>query len=371
MDLLDLHYSYEALDSDIQSYLKTQKYAPSYAADVKAFLMQNYSDILYSFGERAYFCSLFSDDFIKEVGGQGNPFRPAVDRIKLLRFLQEEYGFLNLTNEDQNACVEVLEKSISTGLLSGAVVPYFVNKQQLLLFAVNGLSRNPIFSVYLVLCRWCKAMQFVREDLGDLSEIHSNVFANVFLYIKAVETGHTPFIQEMVSWIINNSAAMVAGGKPEIRFFDFPATKEALSVLHKEGTKGFYFSRGLDFSKIYDFCLNMMQRNGIQHEEVLAKPAELLPERRRFIEKKLSEAQKERELSPPTEQESLEGFFSELVRTNGSRECFDFFKENVPHMTPVFTHYQGIHSRQHVINVKVMDRLKESRMKFRNERERS
>lgn len=364
-------YESDDLDDDIVRYLQTQTYSPSFAPDVKALLEEDRESLAAAFEPAFLFASVFADDFRRGVVWYNNVPVPRADAPLIDILIDEAFSSAFLTTGEKKSYAAVLRRAVIENTQFGTLETFEASSGVVLMTAVNGFMCDPARSVYLILCLWCAALQQQNGIDRETADMHANVFANVYLYLKAAETGSDDEEEAAVRWILNNSALLAADAGDALSFFDYPATREALRILRRDGTAAFYSPDDrLDFNFLYDFALSVLRSHGIQREDVQSLAQGLPPARREFIARQKRDAENRLGRRAFDEREILGDFICRAVAENAGRECLDDFESRVPEMSEVWRRYRQVSQVRETLRRRVRERMMDGKMRGRNERTR-
>ncbi len=364
-------YGSDELDDDIVRYLRTQSYAPSFAPAVKALLEEDRESLRDAFEPAFLFASVYADDFRRGVVWRDNIPVPRADAPLIDVLIEEAFSAAFLTSGEKRVYAAALQRAAAENTQFGTLETFEASSGVVLMTAVNGFMRNPASSVYLILCLWCAALQRQNGMDRETADMHANVFANVYLYLKAAETGSEDEEEAAAAWILDNSAVLAAESAEALTFFDYPATREALRILRRDGTAAFYSPDGaLDFSFLYDFASSVLRSHGIQREDVQSLPQGLSPARRDFVVRQKRDAGNRLSRRSFDEGEVLGDFICRAVAENAGRECLEDFEGRVPEMAETWRRYRQVSQVREAVRLRVRDRMIEGKMRGRNERTR-
>jgi hypothetical protein len=167
---------------------------------------------------------------------------------------------------------------------------------------ITGYSRDPIFSIYSMVREWAMALHFKRmypqqmrkfgfryqsirenykgeerlkmmlafrdkykltlQNIGALRAVHSSVFAYTYLYLRAVLSQETDFIEDFILEASSSQIFMLLEGE-NIKNVDFMMVKWALEEL-KDGRYKEMITpdAGIDWDAVYDFAYEAIQNAG-------------------------------------------------------------------------------------------------------------
>ncbi|MGN0903594.1 MAG: hypothetical protein ACI4PW_00385 [Alphaproteobacteria bacterium] len=364
-------YGSDELDDDIVRYLQTQTYSPSFAPAVRALLEEDRESLREAFEPAFLFASVYADDFRRGVVWRENIPVPRADAPMIDVLIEDAFPAAFLTSGEKKAYAATLRRAVVDNTQFGTLETFEASSGAVLMTAVNGFMRNPASSVYLILCLWCAALQRQNGMDRETADMHANVFANVYLYLKAAETGSEDEEATAAAWILDNSAVLAADSGEALTFFDYPATREALRILRRDGTAAFYSADGgLDFAFLYDFALSVLRSHGIQREDVQSLARGLPPARREFVARQKRDAENRLSRRPFDEREILGDFICRAVAENAGHACLADFESRAPEMTGTWRRYRQVSQVREALRQRVRERMIDGKMRGRNERTR-
>lgn len=269
MFISELTYTDEQLEQDTVRFIKTQIYAPSYALPLKEFMTPDIEALRHQFNDaQNHFASIWYDDFQKGNIWKKGKLYPRLDHEKLEQFV--ETVFMHILRGETPLYLSVLQDKFNTPRCTSVIVPYR-NKltSNLAVTALNGYGRNPWFSIFNISRNWCLALHEKRfrssERFRLLQEIHANIFANLYLYLKALESGDKRTTIAIRHFIIQNAAETteLEGEVIDVREFDYPITKYVIQSLDPETASSLYNPTGeINFIKLYNFSFESIFQSG-------------------------------------------------------------------------------------------------------------
>ncbi len=269
MFISELTYTDEQLEQDTVRFIKTQIYAPSFAPALKEFMLPDILAFRNQFNDvQNHFESIWYDEFQKGNIWKKGKLYPRLDREKLEN-LANTY-FMPMLRGETSLYFSILQEKYNTPKCTSIIVPYR-NKinLNLAITALNGYGKNPWYSIFNISRNFCLALHEKKfrnsEQFKLLQEIHANIFANLYIYLKALESGDKQTTIAIRYFIYQNSAenTEIDGESINLHEFDYPITKYVIQSLDPETASSLYNSNGeLNFIKLYNFSFESIFQSG-------------------------------------------------------------------------------------------------------------
>ena len=290
----DLKYSREELENDAVHYLTTQVYAPAFVNEVKEFIYDDLCDFKAYYDDSEYlFQSIYYDEYVTDYVDDGDNVAPQVNFKQLAQDLEEDFTSLNMTDEEIDQYLFMLEAEFRKNAFCSHMEPYFIKYDGVIATVVTGYSRDPIFSIYSMVREWGMALdfkkmypqqmrkfgyryQYIRQNLsgderlkqmidfrdkykvtlrsiGALRAVHSSLFAYTYLYLKSFLFGETEEIRDFIMDTASSQIYLLLEGE-NVPVIDFPLVKEMLERLDNERCKEMILPSGaMNWDAIYEF----------------------------------------------------------------------------------------------------------------------
>lgn len=303
MRFANLKYSREDLEQDAIHYLKTQVYEPTYVNQVKEFVEDDLEDFKSYFDDDEYvFHNVYYDEYVLDYTEERDVLIPKIDYKKLTLELEDDFKHLDMSDEEVERYTVMLETEFRKNAFCSHMEPYFLGYDAVVATVIAGYSRDPVFSVYSLIREWAMALHFkkmypeqmrkfgyryqsLRENLkgeerlkamlnfrdkyrltlqniGILRAVHSSVFAYTYLYLRAVLSGETDFIEDFILEAASSQIYLLLEGE-NIKNIDFPMVKWALDELKDGRYKEMITTKGhIDWDAVYDFAYEAIQNAG-------------------------------------------------------------------------------------------------------------
>jgi len=180
--------------------------------------------------------------------------------------------------------------------------PYFLGYDAVVATVISGYSRNPVFSIYSMVREWAMALhlkkmypqlmrkfgynyQSIREkysgderlrrlidyrdkykltirNINALRSVHSSVFAYTYLYLRAVLSQETAFIEDFIMDNASSQIFLLLQGE-NIQNVDFMVVKYALKQLKQGRCKELIHTDAtIDWNGVYDFVMEAINAVG-------------------------------------------------------------------------------------------------------------
>ena len=299
----NLKYSREDLEQDAIHYLKTQVYEPTYVNQVKEFIDDDLEDFKAYFDDESFvFHNVYYDEYVLDYTEERDVLVPKIDFKKLTSDLEDDFKHLDMSDEEVERYTMMLETEFRKNAFCSHMEPYFLGYDAVVATVIAGYSRDPVFSIYSLVREWAMALHFkkmypeqmrkfgyryqsIRENLkgeerlkamlnfrdkyrltiqniGILRSVHSSIFAYTYLYLRAVLSGETEFIEDFILEASSSQIYLLLEGD-NIKNIDFPMVKWALDELKDGRYKEMITRKGhIDWDAVYDFAYEAIQNAG-------------------------------------------------------------------------------------------------------------
>ncbi|MBQ9271142.1 MAG: hypothetical protein IJ218_02610 [Alphaproteobacteria bacterium] len=299
----DLKYSLEELENDAIHYLKTQVYKPAFAAEVKEFMYDDLCDFKSCYDDNEYaFQSIYYDEYVTEYTDNGETVVPQVNFKQLARDLEADFNSWNMTDEEVERYIFMLESEFRKNAYCSHMEPYFLGYDGVVATVITGYSRDPLFSIYSMVREWGMALdfkkmypeqmrkfgfryQYIRENLsgderlkqlidfrdkykitlktiGILRAVHSSLFAYAYLYLKAFLFEETAEIKDFIMDTASSQIYLLLQGE-NVPVIDFPLVKEMLEQLDNSRCRELILPTGtMNWDAIYEFVSEVISDCG-------------------------------------------------------------------------------------------------------------
>lgn len=299
----DLKYTREDLEQDALHYLKTQVYEPGYVNQVKEFIDDDLSDFKEYFDDDEYvFHNVYYDEYVTDYKEERDLLIPVINFKKLTADLEEDFDRLDMSDDEVERYTMMLETEFRKNAFCSHMEPYFLGYEAMVATVIAGYSRDPVFSVYSMVREWAMALHFKRlyprqmrkfgfryqsirenlkgeerlkmmlnfrdkykltlQNIGTLRAVHSSIFAYTYLYLRAVLSGETEFIEDFILEASSSQIYLLLEGE-NIRNVDFLMVKWALEELKDGRYKEMITPNGtIDWDAVYDFAYEAIQSAG-------------------------------------------------------------------------------------------------------------
>lgn len=346
MNLYDLRYSEKCLEEDLELFLKTGVYRPSYADAVKAFLSEDTEALTAAFPRRVYFFMHFSDDLAVPFKGK-MPQTEARDAKRIMLAAENDAAVVRADASETRHYAEILKKACPNGV--GSIT---LKNGRTMLAAVCRFLRSPLYSVWLAAGIQCRALMSAFGAPDVSSAVLEGVFGASYIYLRGAETGGV-FTDKAAEWCADNSAAESLRPDGDLYFFEYSAVKKALDVLRRYGTAGFYAENGVDFKALYDFSVSIA-------EACADAPAR----------SDVAEAEERAEKTAEMRRTVMEDICAELANGVREGEVFKRYAERMPSMAKQIERWRDMTRVRDFVRVKMVERAHEAMFKTRGERQR-
>ncbi|MBR1825369.1 MAG: hypothetical protein IJ770_02150 [Alphaproteobacteria bacterium] len=299
----DLKYSREELENDAIHYLTTQVYEPAFVDKVKEFIYDDLCDFKAYYDDNEYaFQSIYYDEYVTEYIDNGDTVVPQVNFKQLARDLEADFSSWNMTDEEVDQYILMLESEFRKNAFCSHMEPYFLGYDGVVATVITGYSRDPIFSIYSMVREWGMALdfkkmyptqmrkfgyryQYIRHNLsgderlkkmldfrdkykitlksiGMLRAVHSSLLAYTYLYLKAFLFGETEEIRDFIMDTASSQIYLLLQGE-DVPVIDFPLVKEMLKRLDDERCKEMLLQTGaMNWDAIYEFVDEIISNCG-------------------------------------------------------------------------------------------------------------
>ncbi len=299
----DLKYSLEELENDAIHYLKTQVYKPAFAAEVKEFMYDDLCDFKSCYDDNEYaFQSIYYDEYVTEYTDNGETVVPQVNFKQLARDLEADFNSWNMTDEEVERYIFMLESEFRKNAYCSHMEPYFLGYDGVVATVITGYSRDPLFSIYSMVREWGMALdfkkmypeqmrkfgfryQYIRENfsgderlkqlidfrdkykitlktIGILRAVHSSLFAYAYLYLKAFLFEETAEIKDFIMDTASSQIYLLLQGE-NVPVIDFPLVKEMLEQLDNSRCRELILPTGtMNWDAIYEFVSEVISDCG-------------------------------------------------------------------------------------------------------------
>lgn len=299
----NLTYTRDDLEQDAIHYLKTQVYEPVYVNQVKEFMAEDLDDFKSYYDDDEYaFHNVYYDEYVYDYQEERDVMVPKVDFKSLTADLEDDFARLDMSDDEIERYTLMLENEFRKNAFCSHMEPYFLGYDAVVATVITGYSRDPIFSIYSMVREWAMALHFkkmypqqmrkfgyryqeIRENLkgeerlkmmldfrdkykltlqniGMLRAVHSSIFAYVYLYLRAVLSGETDFIEDFILEASSSQIYLLLEGE-NVKNVDFLMVKWALKEL-KDGRYKEMITHDakIDWDAVYDFAYEAIQNAG-------------------------------------------------------------------------------------------------------------
>ena len=299
----DLKYTRDDLEEDAIHYLKTQVYEPTYVNQVKDYIEDDLDDFKQYYDDDEYaFHNVYFDEYVVDYIEERDVMVPRVDFKNLTADLEDDFKRLNMDDEEVERYTMMLETEFRKNAFCSHMEPYFLGYDAVVSTVIVGYSRDPIFSIYSMVREWAMALHFklmypqqmrrfgyryqsLRENLkgeerlkamlafrdkyrltlqniGALRAVHSSIFAYTYLYLRAVLSRETEFIEDFILEASSSQIYLLLEGE-NIQNVDFMMVKWALEQLKDGRYKEMITPEAkIDWDAVYDFAYEAIQKAG-------------------------------------------------------------------------------------------------------------
>lgn len=299
----DLQYTREDLEEDAIHYLKTQVYEPTYVNRVKDFIGDDLDDFKEYYDDDEYvFHNVYYDEYVVDYKEDRDVMVPVVDFKQLTADLEDDFARLDMDEDAVEHYTKMLETEFRKNAFCSHMEPYFLGYDAVVATVITGYSRDPVFSIYSMVREWAMAMHFKRmypqqmrkfgyryqsirenlkgeerlkmlldfrnkyrrtlQNIGTLRAVHSSVFAYTYLYLRAVLSGETDFIEDFILEASSSQIYLLLEGE-DIKNVDFMIVKWALDELKNGRYKEMITQDAMiDWDAVYDFAYEAIQSAG-------------------------------------------------------------------------------------------------------------
>lgn len=299
----DLKYTREDLEQDAIHYLKTQVYEPKYVNQVKEFAEDDLEDFKQYYDDDEYvFHNVYYDEYVLDYTEERGVLVPTLDFKNLTADLEDDFERLNMSDEEVERYTMMLENEFRKNAFCSHMEPYFLGYDAVVATVITGYSRDPIFSIYSMVREWAMALHFKRmypqqmrkfgyryqsirenfkgeerlkmllnfrdkyrltlQNIGVLRAVHSSIFAYTYLYLRAVLSHETDFIEDFILEASSSQIFLLLEGE-NIKNVDFLMVKWALEELKSGRYKEMITSDAhIDWDAVYDFAYEAIQNAG-------------------------------------------------------------------------------------------------------------
>ena len=299
----NLTYTRDDLEQDAIHYLKTQVYEPVYVNQVKEFMAEDLDDFKSYYDDDEYaFHNVYYDEYVYDYQEERDVMVPKVDFKSLTADLEDDFARLDMSDDEIERYTLMLENEFRKNAFCSHMEPYFLGYDAVVATVITGYSRDPIFSIYSMVREWAMALHFKRmypqqmrkfgyryqeirenlkgeerlkmmlnfrdkykftlQNIGMLRAVHSSIFAYVYLYLRAVLSGETDFIEDFILEASSSQIYLLLEGE-NVKNVDFLMVKWALKEL-KDGRYKEMITQDakIDWDAVYDFAYEAIQNAG-------------------------------------------------------------------------------------------------------------
>ena len=299
----NLTYTRDDLEQDAIHYLKTQVYEPVYVNQVKEFMAEDLDDFKSYYDDDEYaFHNVYYDEYVYDYQEERDVMVPKVDFKSLTADLEDDFARLGMSDDEIERYTLMLENEFRKNAFCSHMEPYFLGYDAVVATVITGYSRDPIFSIYSMVREWAMALHFKRmypqqmrkfgyryqeirenlkgeerlkmmlnfrdkykftlQNIGMLRAVHSSIFAYVYLYLRAVLSGETDFIEDFILEASSSQIYLLLEGE-NVKNVDFLMVKWALEEL-KDGRYKEMITHDakIDWDAVYDFAYEAIQNAG-------------------------------------------------------------------------------------------------------------
>ena len=265
----ELTYTEAQLEEDTVRFIKTQIYSPAYAENLRTFLNPEIEIFRRQFcdAQNHVECLWCTDYYRGNIWKKGKLY-PRPDENKLKDFISLKY-IDTLRSETESLFRQVKEKLVLSIHNSSFISYRSPITNNLGVTILCGYSLNPYHSIYDIARLWCTSLHEKKFRNSDqfrlLQNIHSNIFANLYLYLKALESGDKNTTVAIRRFILQNAAdiTVIEDNELDLHEFDYPITKYVLQSLDPETAASLYTPKGeLNFIKLYNYSFECIFQSG-------------------------------------------------------------------------------------------------------------
>ena len=299
----DLKYTHEDLEQDAIHYLKTQVYEPTYVNQVKEYIADDLEDFKQYYDDDEYaFHNVYYDEYVTDYVEERDVLIPRIDFKSLTADLEGDFERLEMSDEEVERYTMMLETEFRKNAFCSHMEPYFLGYDAVVATVITGYSRDPIFSIYSMVREWAMALHFKRmypqqmrkfgfryqsirenfkgeerlkmmlafrdkykltlQNIGVLRAVHSSVFAYTYLYLRAVLSQETDFIEDFILEASSSQIFLLLEGE-NVKNVDFLMVKWALEELKDGRYKEMITPDAkIDWDAVYDFAYEAIQNAG-------------------------------------------------------------------------------------------------------------
>lgn len=299
----DLKYTREYLEQDAIHYLKTQVYEPTYVNQVKEYIADDLEDFKQYYDDDEYaFHNVYYDEYVTDYVEERDVLIPRIDFKRLTADLEGDFERLEMSDEEVERYTMMLEREFRKNAFCSHMEPYFLGYDAVVATVITGYSRDPIFSIYSMVREWAMALHFKRmypqqmrkfgfryqsiregfkgeerlkmmlafrdkykltlQNIGVLRAVHSSIFAYTYLYLRAVLSQETDFIEDFILEASSSQIFLLLEGE-NVKNVDFLMVKWALEELKNGRYKEMITTDAkIDWDAVYDFAYEAIQNAG-------------------------------------------------------------------------------------------------------------
>ncbi len=299
----DLKYTREDLEQDAIHYLKTQVYEPTYVNQVKEYIADDLEDFKQYYDDDEYaFHNVYYDEYVTDYVEERDVLIPRIDFKSLTADLEGDFERLEMSDEEVERYTMMLETEFRKNAFCSHMEPYFLGYDAVVATVITGYSRDPIFSIYSMVREWAMALHFKRmypqqmrkfgfryqsirenfkgeerlkmmlafrdkykltlQNIGVLRAVHSSIFAYTYLYLRAVLSQETDFIEDFILEASSSQIFLLLEGE-NVKNVDFLMVKWALEELKNGRYKEMITPDAkIDWDAVYDFAYEAIQNAG-------------------------------------------------------------------------------------------------------------
>lgn len=299
----DLKYTRQDLEQDAIHYFKTQMYEPCYVNQVKDFIADDLADFKEYYDDDEYvFHNVYYDEYVIDYKEERDLLLPVVDSELLISDLEDDFSHLDMDEKEIKHYMTMLETEFRKNAFCSHMEPYFLGYDAVVATVIVGYSRDPIFSIYSMVREWAMAQHFKRmypqqmrkfgyryqlirenykgeerlkmmlnfrdkyrltmQNIGILRAVHSSIFAYTYLYLRAVLSRETDFIEDFILEASSSQIYLLLEGE-NIQNIDFLMVKWALDELKNGRYKEMITEDGrINWDAVYDFAYEAIQSAG-------------------------------------------------------------------------------------------------------------
>lgn len=299
----NLIYTRDDLEQDAIHYLKTQVYEPTYVNQVKEFVSEDLDDFKSYFDDDEYaFHNVYYDEYVLDYQEERDVMVPKIDFKRLTEDLEDDFTRLDMSDDEIERYTLMLENEFRKNAFCSHMEPYFLGYDAVVATVITGYSRDPVFSIYSMVREWAMALHFKRmypqqmrkfgyryqsirenlkgeerlkkmlnfrdkykltlQNIGLLRAVHSSIFSYTYLYLRAVLSGETEFIEDFILEASSSQIYLLLEGE-NVKNVDFMMVKWALDEL-KDGRYKEMITHDakIDWDAVYDFAYEAIQNAG-------------------------------------------------------------------------------------------------------------